>query len=52
MTHAKLKGKLENLDPQLRKSSGFAFYNTSKHDFEKLLDDVLKRAGLRLGAPV
>ena len=39
-THAKLKGKLENLDPQLRKSSGFAFYNTSKYDFEKLLDDA------------
>jgi len=39
-THAKLKGKLENLDPQLRKASGFAFYNTSKYDFEKLLDDA------------
>lgn len=38
-THAKLKGKLENLDPQLRKASGFAFYNTSRFDFEKLLDD-------------
>lgn len=38
-THAKLKGKLENLDPQLRKASGFAFYNTSKYDFERLLDD-------------
>ncbi|MCZ7636544.1 MAG: type I restriction-modification system subunit M [Verrucomicrobia bacterium] len=38
-THAKLKGKLENLDPQLRKAAGFAFYNTSRYDFEKLLDD-------------
>lgn len=38
-THARLKGKLENLDPQLRKASGFAFYSTSKYDFEKLLDD-------------
>jgi len=38
-THAKLKGKLENLDPQLRKASGFAFYNTSKYDFQRLLDD-------------
>ena len=28
--------KLENLDPQLRKASGFAFYNTSRYDFEKL----------------
>ncbi len=36
---ASLKGKLENLDPQLRKTSGFAFYNTSRYDFEKLLDD-------------
>ncbi len=38
--NAKLKGKLENLDPQLRKASGFAFYNTSRYDFEKLLDDA------------
>ncbi len=29
--------KLENLDPQLRKIAGFAFYNTSRYDFEKLL---------------
>jgi type I restriction enzyme M protein len=32
--------KLENLDPQLRKASGFAFYNTSRYDFEKLLADA------------
>jgi type I restriction enzyme M protein len=38
-THAKLKGKLDNLDPQLRKASGFAFYNTSKYDFTRLLQD-------------
>ena len=38
--NAKLKGKLENLDPQLRKASGFAFYNTSLYDFEKLLADA------------
>ncbi len=38
--HAKLKGKLENLDPQLRTASGFAFYNTSRFDFERLLDDA------------
>ncbi len=38
---AELKGKkLENLDPQLRKASGFAFYNTSRYDFEKLLADA------------
>jgi type I restriction enzyme M protein len=38
--NAKFKGKLENLDPQLRKVSGFAFYNTSRYDFEKLLADA------------
>jgi type I restriction enzyme M protein len=32
--------KLENLDPQLRKASGFAFHNTSRYDFEKLLADA------------
>jgi type I restriction enzyme M protein len=32
--------KLENLDPQLRRASGFAFYNTSRYDFEKLLGDA------------
>jgi type I restriction enzyme M protein len=35
--YLKLKGQLDNLDPQLCKASGFAFYNTSKYDFEKLL---------------
>src|SRR5881392_784649 len=39
-TNAKLHSKLENLDPQLRKASGFAFYNTSRYDFEKLLADA------------
>jgi len=38
---AELRGrKLENLDPQLRKIAGFAFYNTSRYDFEKLLADA------------
>jgi type I restriction enzyme M protein len=32
--------KLENLDPQLRRGAGFAFYNTSRYDFEKLLADA------------
>jgi len=32
--------KLENLDPQLRKVAGFAFYNTSRYDLEKLLADA------------
>ena len=39
-TVGKFKGKLENLDPQLRRASGFAFYNTSRYDFEKLLADA------------
>src|SRR6266516_2333862 len=39
-TNAKLHGKLENLEPQLRKASGFAFYNTSRYDFDKLLADA------------
>jgi type I restriction enzyme M protein len=38
---AELRGKkLENLDPQLRRVSGFAFYNTSRYDFEKLMADA------------
>ena len=38
---AELKGKrLENLDPQLRRTAGFAFYNTSRYDFDKLLSDA------------
>jgi type I restriction enzyme M protein len=32
--------KLENLEPQLRKVAGFAFYNTSRYDFDKLLADA------------
>lgn len=39
-TQERFKGKLENLDPQLRAASGFAFYNTSRYDFEKLLADA------------
>jgi type I restriction enzyme M protein len=37
---AKFTGKLDNLDPQLRRASGFAFYNTSRYDFDKLLADA------------
>lgn len=37
--HAKLKGRLENLDPQLRRASGYSFYNTSRFTFESLLGD-------------
>src|SRR5665213_98396 len=38
--YARLKDKLENLAPQLRKASGFAFYNTSPFNFERLLGDA------------
>ncbi len=38
---AELRGKgLEDLDAQLKRASGFAFYNTSRYDFEKLLADA------------
>ncbi|MGI9061706.1 MAG: type I restriction-modification system subunit M [Ktedonobacteraceae bacterium] len=39
-TNEKLKGKLDNLAPQLCKASGYAFYNTSLYDFERLLSDA------------
>ena len=40
-TQAKLEDKrLENLDRQLQKAAGFAFYNTSRYDFDKLLADA------------
>lgn len=35
----KYKDKLENLDDLLRKASGFALYNTSPFDFERLIAD-------------
>jgi type I restriction enzyme M protein len=38
--YARLKGKLVNLAPQLCKASGFAFYNTSSYNFERLLGDA------------
>lgn len=38
---AELQGRgLQDLQAQLRRSSGFAFYNTSRYDFEKLLADA------------
>ena len=38
---AELRGRgLQDLDAQLRKASGFAFYNTSRYDFETLLADA------------
>ena len=38
-TNARFKGKLDKPDAQLREASGFAFYNTSRYDFDSLLDD-------------
>lgn len=38
-TYAKLNGKLDNLDPQLSKASGFAFYNTSKYRLSTIKDE-------------
>jgi type I restriction enzyme M protein len=38
---AELRGKgLQDLDAQLRRVSGFAFYNTSRFDFDKLVADA------------
>jgi len=34
------KGKLDNPDGVLRKASGYAFYNTSPYDFDRLLGDA------------
>lgn len=38
---AQLQGQgLQDLQAQLRRAAGFAFYNTSRYDFEKLLADA------------
>src|SRR3989475_8504826 len=39
-TQARFKGKVDDLGGQLRKACGFAFYNTSRYDFDKLLADA------------
>ncbi len=39
-TQARYKGQLDDLDPQLRRASGFAFYNTSRYEFDKLLAEA------------
>jgi len=39
-TQAKFKGKLGDPGGQLRTASGFAFYNISRYDFDKLLADA------------
>ena len=38
--HAKYRGRIEDLRGQLQLASGFAFYNTSRYDFAKLLADA------------
>ncbi len=38
--HDKYRGKIEDLGGQLRRASGFAFYNTSHYNFSKLLADA------------
>jgi type I restriction enzyme M protein len=35
----KYKGELDNLDPILRRKSGYAFYNTSNYTFKRLLSE-------------
>jgi len=42
---ASLKGKVENVEPVLENAAGERFYNTSKLDFPKLLDDPAQIAG-------
>ena len=37
---ARYRDEIKNLDPLLRRASGFAFYNTSRYDFQKLLADA------------
>jgi type I restriction enzyme M protein len=37
--NARYGGQLDNLDPLLRKASGYAFYNTSRYDFDRLVAD-------------
>ena len=37
---AEYRGRLDNLHRQLCRASGFAFYNTSRYDFERLLADA------------
>ncbi len=37
--HARYKGQIPNLDPILRKASGYVFYNVSPYTFERLAED-------------
>ena len=36
--YEQLKGRIDNLDGQLTRASGYAFYNTSKFTFARMLD--------------
>ena len=38
--HSSLRGRIENLDEQLRLASGYAFYNTSPYTFSQLIQDA------------
>ena len=42
---AQYRGKLDNPERLLRRASGYAFYSTSRYDFEKLLADAPNIAG-------
>ncbi len=44
-TYDQYKDRLDNLDGLLRKASGFAFYNTSRFTFQRLVDDHHDLAG-------
>src|SRR6266508_4884424 len=37
--HARMSGKVDNIEPVLEKAAGQQFYNTSKLDLTRLLDD-------------
>ncbi len=43
--YASLKGKVENVDPILESVAGQRFFNTSRLDFRRLLDDPAQVAG-------
>ncbi len=42
--HAKYRGRIEDLRRQLRRASGFGFYNASRYNFAKLLADAAEIA--------
>jgi len=38
--YSELHGRIDNLEPQLTQAAGYAFYNTSRFTFERLLEDA------------